>query len=40
MQTEEISDGRFWSVGELKAAAGTGLLTPNFEEELGKLEIL
>ena len=39
LQPEEISEGRFWSVRELKAAVGTGLLTPNLEEELRLLHI-
>ena len=40
LQPEEISEGRFWSVRELKNAAYTGLLSPNLEEELRLLNIL
>lgn len=29
----EIDQVRFWTVEEIEAALGTGLLTPNFEEE-------
>jgi isopentenyldiphosphate isomerase len=36
----EVSEGRFWTAAELKAAAGTGVLTPNLEEELRLLKIL
>lgn len=31
--TTELSGGRFWSMTELRAAMGKGLLTPNFESE-------
>jgi len=30
---EEIAEGRFWSLMEIEEALGTGLFTPNFEEE-------
>ena len=40
LQPEEISEGRFWSISELKNAACTGVLTPNLEEELRLLNIL
>ncbi|MDO4972508.1 MAG: NUDIX domain-containing protein [Bacteroidales bacterium] len=29
----EVDEGRFWTVDEVKAAIGTGVLTPNFEDE-------
>lgn len=29
----ELAGGRFWSVTELRAAMGKGILTPNFESE-------
>ncbi len=29
----EVAEGRFWAIDEVKAAIGTGVLTPNFEEE-------
>ncbi len=29
----EIDDGRFWSVAEVMASMGQGVLTPNFEQE-------
>jgi len=40
LQTEEIDEGRFWSPDELRAAAGTGELTPNLEEELRRIGVL
>jgi len=30
---EELDGGRFWSLDEIKAAIGTGVFTPNFEQE-------
>ena len=35
----EIEEGRFWTVDELVAAKGTGVLTPNLEEELRRLGV-
>ncbi|PLY02544.1 MAG: hypothetical protein C0624_08415 [Desulfuromonas sp.] len=32
----EISEVRFWSHEDIDAALGSGLLTPNFEEEWGR----
>ncbi len=32
---EEIDAVRYWSEGEIEAAVGSGLFTPNFEEEWG-----
>lgn len=29
----EVNEGRFWTVEEVRQAIGTGVLTPNFEEE-------
>jgi isopentenyldiphosphate isomerase len=40
LQRSEIDEGRFWSEHELRAAAGTGILTPNLEEELRRLGVL
>lgn len=31
--TEELAGGRFWSISEILEAIGTGVLTPNFEQE-------
>ncbi len=39
-QAEEIDECRFWTADELRAAAGTGVLTPNLEEELRRLGVL
>lgn len=36
-QREEISEIRFWSPGEIDAAIGKGILTPNFEQEYTRL---
>jgi isopentenyldiphosphate isomerase len=30
---EEIDDGRFWTIHEIKENVGTGIFTPNFEKE-------
>lgn len=35
---EEISDGRFWEIGEIEENLGNGIFTPNFEEEFGLLK--
>ena len=32
----ELSDGRFWSMQEIKMNIGQGIFTPNFEEEFQK----
>jgi len=40
LQTEEIDEGRFWTPDQLRAAAGTGELTPNLEEELRRIGVL
>jgi len=40
LRRDEIEEGRFWTVGELRRAAGTGVLTPNLEEELRRLGVL
>ncbi len=37
---DEIDDGRFWSVEEIRSAVGTGVLTPNLEEELRRLGLV
>jgi isopentenyldiphosphate isomerase len=39
LQIEEVDEGRFWTIEELKAAADSGILTPNLEEELRLLHI-
>jgi len=36
----EVEEGRFWTVAELRAAAGQGILTPNAEEELHRVGVL
>ena len=33
----EVSDGRFWSMNEIKENIGKGVFTPNFESEITKL---
>ncbi len=35
---EEIDEGRFWSFTEIERQLGTGLFTPNFEEEFRRLK--
>ena len=32
--SEELAGGRFWTLGEIRAAIGKGVLTPNFEQEI------
>jgi isopentenyldiphosphate isomerase/intracellular septation protein A len=34
---EELADGRFWTVAEIKANLGKGVFTPNFEVEFNKI---
>jgi isopentenyldiphosphate isomerase len=34
LQADEIDDGRFWSEDQMRAALGTGHLTPNLEAEM------
>lgn len=34
----EIDDARFWSFKEVENAIGTGVLTPNFEQEFQKIK--
>ena len=40
LHPEEIEEGRFWSVSNLRAAAGGGELTPNLEHELRLLGLI
>jgi isopentenyldiphosphate isomerase len=40
LHPEEIDDGRFWSEREMREAVGTGVLTPNLEEELRRLKVI
>jgi isopentenyldiphosphate isomerase len=37
-QPSEIDELRFWSREQVRAALGTGVFTPNFEDELRRLE--
>lgn len=37
--SEELDGGRFWSIEEIKANIGKGLFTPNFENEIEKVEL-
>lgn len=37
---EELDDGRFWSITEIKKNLGNEVFTPNFEVEFEKLEYL
>lgn len=36
----EIETGRFWDIAEIDSAVGTGVLTPNFEQEFARLRPL
>jgi isopentenyl-diphosphate delta-isomerase type 1 len=40
LHPEELEDGRFWTEAELREACGTGVLTPNLEEELSRLGVI
>jgi 8-oxo-dGTP pyrophosphatase MutT (NUDIX family) len=33
LQPEEIEEGRFWDLAEIRKTLGSGLFTPNFEDE-------
>ena len=33
----EISEGRFWSLNDINANIGTGIFTPNFEQEYQRI---
>jgi len=37
-QPEEIDEVRLWGMDEVRAAIGTGVFTPNFEQEFGLYE--
>ena len=34
---DEIEEGRFWTLAEVKAGMGKGIFTPNFEGELDRV---
>ncbi|HUU27624.1 MAG TPA: NUDIX domain-containing protein [archaeon] len=34
----EISEGRFWDFAEIESSLGSGIFTPNFEEEFTRLK--
>ena len=36
--SDELDGGRFWTVDEIAAAIGKGVMTPNFEQEFLKLK--
>ncbi len=36
---DEIEEGRFWKINEIKENSGKGIFTPNFEHEFGILKI-
>lgn len=40
LHPEELEEGRFWTKAELRKACGTGVLTPNLEEELRRLGVI
>lgn len=35
---DEVEDGRYWTTEEIESAIGTGVLTPNFEQEYVKMK--
>lgn len=36
-QNDEIDDGRFWPLNEIRANIGKGIFTPNFEKEFSNI---
>lgn len=36
---KEISEGRFWTLDEIKSALGKNVFTPNFEQEFTRFEL-
>lgn len=38
--SEELDGGRFWTVKEIKENLGKGIFTPNFEQELTRVDLL
>lgn len=40
VSTEEVDEGKFWSVAEIKKALGKDIFTPNFEMEIKKIGFL
>ncbi|MCH5327636.1 MAG: NUDIX domain-containing protein [Coprobacter sp.] len=36
---DEVPEGRFWGIGEIRAALGQGVFTPNFEYEFSLLNL-
>lgn len=38
LQAEEIDEGRFWTEDEITAHLGTGLFTPQFEQEYPRMQ--
>ena len=37
---DELDGGRFWTLDEIRAAIGQNILTPNFESEIQRLNII
>ena len=38
--SDELDGGRFWTMDEIRAAIGQNILTPNFESEIQRLNII
>ena len=38
--SDELDGGRFWTVNEIKENLGKGVFTPNFEQELTRVDLL
>lgn len=38
--SDELDGGRFWSIEEIKENLGKGIFTPNFEEELKRVNLI
>ena len=37
--SEELEEGRFWSIDEIKENMGKGVFTPNFESEAERVKL-
>ena len=34
---DEVDEGRFWTLDDIEAGIGTGIFTPNFEQEYRRI---
>ena len=38
--SDELDGGRFWSIAEIRESIGKGIVTPNFEHEIKKVNLI